>query len=98
MLSLVIPVYNNRENLPRLLRELDAFTDRLGDRLEVLFVVDGATDGSLEHLRAELPGWRVPSRLIELSRNFGSFAAITAGLEQAGGDYMVVMAADLPEP
>jgi glycosyltransferase involved in cell wall biosynthesis len=98
MLSLVIPVYNNRENLPRLFRELDALAERLHDDLEVLFVVDGATDGSLEYLCEQLPDWRAPTRLIELSRNFGSFPAITAGLEQASGEYVVVIAADLQEP
>jgi glycosyltransferase involved in cell wall biosynthesis len=98
MLSLVIPVYNNRESLPRLFRELELFADRLRDELQVLFVVDGATDGSLEHLRAHLPGWHVPSCLIELSRNFGSFAAITAGMEQATGRYVAVISADLQEP
>ena len=98
MLSLVIPVYNNRENLPRLLRELESFSALLPARLEVVFVVDGPTDGSLEYLETHLPEWRVSSRLVELSRNFGSFPAITAGLQQASGKYMVVMAADLQEP
>lgn len=98
MLSLVIPVYNNLHSLPRLLRALESFAERLPDDLEALFVVDGATDGSLEHLRQHLPDWRVPSRLIELSRNFGSFPAIAGGLEQTAGDFIVVMAADLQEP
>jgi polyisoprenyl-phosphate glycosyltransferase len=98
MLSLVIPVYNNLESLPRLLRELEAFSERLPDDLEVVFVVDGATDGSDRYLREHLPTWRVASRLIELSRNFGSFPAIAGGLEQAGGDVIAVMAADLQEP
>jgi glycosyltransferase involved in cell wall biosynthesis len=98
MLSLVIPVYNNLESLPRLLRELEAFSERLPDDLEVVFVVDGATDGSDRYLREHLPTWRVASRLIELSRNFGSFPAIAGGLEQASGDVIAVMAADLQEP
>jgi polyisoprenyl-phosphate glycosyltransferase len=98
MLSLVIPVYNNRENLPRLLHELATLSNRLGSRLEVLFVVDGATDGSLEYLREHLPAWQVSSRLIELSRNFGSFSAIMAGLEQAAGEHIAILAADLQEP
>jgi polyisoprenyl-phosphate glycosyltransferase len=98
MLSLVIPVYNNRENLPRLLQELVALSERLGRRLEVLFVVDGATDGSLEYLGEQLPTWPVSSRLIELSRNFGSFSAIMAGLEQAAGEHIAILAADLQEP
>ena len=98
MLSLVIPVYNNLDSLPRLLRELEAFSERLPDDLEVVFVVDGATDGSDRYLREHLPTWRVASRLIELSRNFGSFPAIAGGLEQATGDVIAVMAADLQEP
>jgi glycosyltransferase involved in cell wall biosynthesis len=98
MLSLVIPVYNNRENLPRLFRELESLAARLPDTIEVVFVVDGATDGSLDALRERLPAWPLASRLVELSRNFGSFAAIAAGLELASGDTMAVIAADLQEP
>ena len=98
MFSLVIPVYNNRESLPRLFGELEGSAEFLGDPLEVVFVVDGATDGSLEYLRERLATWTRRSRLIELSRNFGSFAAIAAGLEHASGEYLGVMAADLQEP
>lgn len=98
MFSLVIPIYNNEENLPRLFRELSAFAERLPDRLEVVFVVDGATDGSLGWLQQRLPDWPVRSQLLELSRNFGSFAAIAAGLEAASGELSAVLAADLQEP
>src|SRR4051794_3490435 len=98
MLSLVIPVYNNRESVPRLFRELESLATRLPAGLEVVFVVDGATDGSLEHLRSTLPEWPLRTRLIELSRNFGSFAAIAAGIEQAAGETIAVLAADLQEP
>ena len=78
--------------------ELEAFSERLPDELEVVFVVDGATDGSDRYLQEHLPTWRVASRLIELSRNFGSFAAIAGGLERRVGMYIAVMAADLQEP
>lgn len=98
MLSLVVPVYNNEDNLPRLLRELDAFAQRLNDDLEVVFVVDGSPDASLRWLQERLPAWPVQTQLIELSRNFGSFAAMAAGLCQAEGEYMAVLAADLQEP
>lgn len=98
MLSLVIPVYNNAPNLPRLFSELDAFAARLPDSLEIVFVVDGATDASRAILEQHLPGWIIPTQLVDLSRNFGSFAAIAAGLERARGDYIAVMAADLQEP
>lgn len=98
MLSLVIPVYKNEENLPRLFRELESFAERLPDDLEVVFVVDGTPDDSLRVLQERLPAWPVRTQLIELSRNFGSFAAIAAGLGRASGEYMGVIAADLQEP
>jgi polyisoprenyl-phosphate glycosyltransferase len=98
MLSLVVPVYNNEENLPRLFQELGAFAQRLGDDLEIVFVVDGATDGSLRTLQDKLPAWPISTQLLELSRNFGSFAAIAAGLAAARGEQLAVIAADLQEP
>jgi glycosyltransferase involved in cell wall biosynthesis len=98
MLSLVIPVYNNEENLPRLFRELEAFAQQLGDDLEIVFVVDGSKDASLRILQERLPAWPVRTQLVELSRTFGSFAAMAAGLRSARGDYAAVVAADLQEP
>lgn len=98
MVSLVIPVYKNEENLPRLLREVGDLARRVPGGLEVVFVVDGSPDGSLAFLRQHLPGWGVPSQLLELSRNFGSFAAIAAGLKQGNGEYFAVISADLQEP
>jgi glycosyltransferase involved in cell wall biosynthesis len=52
----------------------------------------------LLRLQERLPSWIVRAQLVELSRNFGSFAAIAAGLERAAGDYFAVIAADLQEP
>ena len=98
MVSLVIPVYKNEESLPRLLREVGDLARRMPGGLEVVFVVDGSPDGSLDFLRKHLPSWGVPSQLLELSRNFGSFAAIAAGLRQGKGDYFAVISADLQEP
>jgi len=98
MLSLVIPVYKNEENPPRLFAALDAFAPTLSEPLEVVFVVDGSPDGSLRRLQEKLPSWRLPSQLIELSRNFGSFPAIAAGLAAVRGEYIAVIAADLQEP
>jgi len=98
MLSLVIPVYKNEENLPRLFRELEALAGNLSVELEVVFVVDGSPDASLSILAERLPSWTIRTRLVELSRNFGSFSAIAAGLQRASGDYFAVLAADLQEP
>ena len=98
MLSLVIPVYKNEGSLPRLLQEVGALAPKLPGGLEVVFVVDGSPDDSLRILRERLPAWSVKSRLVELSRNFGAFAAIAAGLAEGTGEYFAVMAADLQEP
>jgi glycosyltransferase involved in cell wall biosynthesis len=98
MLSLVVPVYRNEENLPRLLGELALLEPQVQDDLEVVFVVDGSPDGSLRFLQDHLPQWPVRTQLIELSRNFGSFAAVTAGFARAEGEYIAVLAADLQEP
>lgn len=98
MLSLVIPIYKNEENLPRLFGELEIFAGRLADALEVVFVVDGSPDGCLSMLRERLPSWRIRTQLVELSRNFGSFSAMAAGLRHGSGDSFAVLAADLQEP
>lgn len=101
LISLVIPVYRNAGNLPPLLEALGGLRDQLagqGTRLEVIFVVDGSPDASGEILRQSLPGAGLAARLLELSRNFGSFAAIRAGLAAGQGDLFAVMAADLQEP
>jgi glycosyltransferase involved in cell wall biosynthesis len=98
MLSLVIPVYRNEENLPRLFEALEQLALRLQHPLEVVFVVDGSPDRSLERIRERLSTWPLSAQLVELSRNFGSFAAITAGLRVARGQWCAVIAADLQEP
>jgi glycosyltransferase involved in cell wall biosynthesis len=66
--------------------------------MELVFVVDGTPDRSLEILRERLPLAPFPARLLSLSRNFGSFSAIAAGLEAGAGEYFAVLAADLQEP
>lgn len=98
MLSLIIPVYKNEENLDRLLVTLAGLNRKCAGELEVVFVVDGSPDRCLEILRERLGAVPMHSRLISLSRNFGAFAAITAGLKMGTGDYFAVIAADLQEP
>ncbi len=98
MNSLVIPVYKNEANLDRLLAELVKLGGRVGAEFEVVFVVDGSPDRCLEILRERLPQFPLRTQLLSLSRNFGSFAAVAAGLERARGECISVMAADLQEP
>ncbi|MEQ1774944.1 MAG: glycosyltransferase [Burkholderiales bacterium] len=96
--SLIIPVYRNEEFLPEVLRVVQGFAAPLGGLFEVVFVVDGSPDRSEQWLLDSLPACGVPSQLIVLSRNFGSFTAVRTGLAAARGKFIAVMAADLQEP
>jgi glycosyltransferase involved in cell wall biosynthesis len=98
MFSLVIPLYKSESNLARLLHEVGEFSRQIATPLEVVFVVDGSPDRCAEILQERLPAWSVRSQLVELSRNFGSFAAIAAGLRVAKGEHFAILAADLQEP
>jgi len=97
LLSLVIPLYNELESLPRLRDELDRFLRALGVPAEIVIVNDGSSDGSLDYLLA----WADADprvRVLNLARNFGHQAAATAGLDHASGDAVVLMDADLQDP
>ena len=96
--SLVVPVYNNRETLGALVNEVGTLASRLDGKLEVIFVIDGSPDDSVTVLRSALPAPEFDARIVELSRNFGSFSAIRVGLAESNGDCIAVMAADLQEP
>lgn len=98
MLTLVIPVYRNEGSLPDLLLAIEKLSRDLQGEMETVFVVDGSPDRCYEILRNELPKRPISSKLILLSRNFGSFAAVRTGLQHGDGDRFAVMAADLQEP
>lgn len=96
-LSAVIPVYNEAENIPTLYRRLTAVLNTESVPYEVVFVDDGSTDGSpalLQGLASDDP--RVV--VVELARNFGHQVAISAGLDFARGDGVIIMDADLQDP
>lgn len=98
MNSLVIPVYKNEESIPYLLEAIQWIQSELKSDFEVIFVIDGSPDQSYLKLKQLLPKFNLNYQLVRLSRNFGSFAAIRAGLSVAKGKYFAVMAADLQEP
>lgn len=98
MLSLIVPIYRNEANIPTLLAAVSDLNQQLSGQLQAIFVVDGSPDRSYALLAEQLPSQDFNARLILLSRNFGSFPAIRAGLQQADGDHFAVMAADLQEP
>ena len=93
-LSVVIPVYNEEENLPHLWPELRSVLEPLGLAFEVVFVDDGSRDRSAELIR----GFREADRrvrLVRLKANAGETAATDAGFRAAGGRLVVTMDADL---
>jgi glycosyltransferase involved in cell wall biosynthesis len=96
--SVVVPVYGNEATIPLLINRLVTLAAEADGRLETVFVVDGSPDGSLLLLRRLLPTSGLDAQLVTLSRNYGSFSAIRAGLAVARGEYVAVMAADLQEP
>src|SRR5262245_63650614 len=93
-LSVVIPVYNEVENVRDLHQQLTAALDPLGRPYEILLVDDGSTDGTLKALTAiEQDDPRV--RVLGLRRNFGQTAAFSAGFDHARGDVIVTSDGDL---
>ena len=97
-MSLVVPVYNEAETVELFMAEVSrVFPDPTAVRLEVVFVNDGSTDRTLESL---LVCQRIDPRIriVDLSRNFGKEAALTAGLETATGDVVVPIDVDLQDP
>lgn len=97
MLSVVLPVYNEAQVLPALYQRLVAALDPLDEPFELLFVDDGSQDASVDQVLA-LRASDERVGLLALSRNFGHQTAITAGVQHARGDAVVVMDADLQDP
>ena len=96
MLSIVVPFLNEQANLPVLYERLVAVMAHL-EPCELLFIDDGSTDGSAAW--AATKATEDPRvRLLRLSRNFGHQIAITAGMDHAAGDAVVVIDADLQDP
>jgi len=96
-LSVVVPAYNEMEVLPEFHRRLTAVMQALKMPYEIVYVNDGSTDATLS-LMQEFAARDSQVTLIDLSRNFGKEIALTAGLDHARGDAIVVIDADLQDP
>jgi glycosyltransferase involved in cell wall biosynthesis len=97
LVSLVVPVFNEEESIDLYLDTVPPLMERDGFRFEIVFVNDGSRDNTLGHLldRAALDR---RLRIVNLSRNFGKEAALTAGIDHARGDVIVPMDIDLQDP
>lgn len=97
LLSIVIPIYNEEEMIPILRPALTTFLDSLPFPTRLVLVNDGSTDQSIRLLE-EWAAADTRVQVIALARNFGHQLAVTAGLDAAEGDAVVVMDADLQDP
>lgn len=97
LISIVVPVFNEELAIAPFLREVSGYIKRENCEYEMLFVNDGSKDGTLFAL---LESRAADSNvcIIDLSRNFGKEAAMTAGLDHAKGDAVIVIDVDLQEP
>ena len=97
LLSIVCPAYNEEEGLAAFHREVRRQMAAIDQPFEVVFVNDGSTDGTLR-LMHDLRQRHANTTIVDLSRNFGKEIALTAGLDEATGDAVVVIDADLQDP
>ena len=95
--SIVVPIYNEIGNLPELYRRVKEVMDSTDEKWELVLVDDGCTDGSTEKIK-ELAGMDKHVRPIIFARNFGHQIAVTAGLDYARGEAIVILDADLQDP
>ncbi|WP_434121463.1 glycosyltransferase family 2 protein [Salinicoccus roseus] len=95
MISIIIPVLNESENIAGLGAEIHSVMTVLDREYEVIFIDDGSTDGTLDELK-RIAGSTV--RYLSFSRNFGKEAAIIAGLENAHGEAVIIMDGDMQHP
>ena len=95
-LAVVIPVYNEEENLPALMQRLMPVMQGLGKSFEIIFIDDGSHDQSLQILKSFTQD--SPVRVVELTRNYGQHAAIMAGFSITQADIVITMDADLQNP
>ncbi len=97
-LSVVIPVFNEELNLPKLFARLYRALDALGRRYEVIFTNDGSADRSFDLLRAQHAARPDVTRVIDLNANYGQHMAIMAAFERVRGEVIVTLDADLQNP
>ncbi len=96
-LSIVIPVFNEENNLPSLYTRLKQTLEAIPGSHELIFVNDGSSDGSLQHIR-KLAASDTSVRYIDFSRNFGHQVAVSAGIDHCSGSAVVIIDADLQDP
>lgn len=96
-LSLVVPCYNEAENVQPFQDAVIAAFDGCGYDYEIIYVNDGSKDATLHNLKKLFKAQKCPVKVVSFSRNFGKESGLYAGLEHAGGDYISLIDADLQQ-
>lgn len=96
-ISIVVPLYNEKESLPLLMDSIVKVLDVSGNEYEVVFVDDGSTDGSFGVLQELNKQYGTKVKAVRFSRNYGKSAALSMGIKEASGDVIVTMDADLQD-
>ena len=96
-LSLIVPCYNEAENVELFQSETIKAFEGCGYSYEIVFVDDGSTDATLHNLKKIHAAGKCPVKVISFSRNFGKEAGLYAGLQYASGDYISLIDADLQQ-
>lgn len=96
-LSLVVPCYNEAENVVPFQDAVISAFDGCGYDYEIIFVNDGSKDATLHNLRKIFKAQKCPVKVVSFSRNFGKESGLYAGLQQASGEYISLIDADLQQ-
>lgn len=97
MLSIIVPCYNEQEALPLFYEAVTQTMSTIDEEYELLFINDGSSDNTLETMK-ELAQRDPHIKYLSFSRNFGKEAAMFAGFNNASGDYVAIMDADMQDP
>lgn len=95
--SIILPVYNEQENIQTVYARVKKVLEKLSGAYELIFINDGSYDGTL-HLLQKLHEQDKNVKVINFSRNFGHQIAVTAGLDSCRGEYVAILDADLQDP
>ncbi|NMA67731.1 MAG: glycosyltransferase family 2 protein, partial [Clostridiaceae bacterium] len=97
LLSVIVPMYNEEDVIPETYKRLKTVLDNLNEPYEIIFINDGSRDRTREML-TEICEKDQAVKLIDFARNFGHQIAITAGMDYADGQCMVIIDGDLQDP
>lgn len=98
-ISMIVPCYNEEGNVELFFEDVvKTYKNSKNYKIELIFIDDGSTDSTLEHLKEIVKNKEFDTKIVSFSRNFGKESVIYAGLKKATGDYTVLIDADMQQP